>query len=408
MRIPLVCVIAFVAGIATRGTAQTSQPPPAPTFWGTVTGHVLCEDTRRPARLAEVALVRKPEEPAHPTTEEPPAPQSQSSAPTQLALQVAYQSTWSTLDGSYAIPHVQPGDYYVVAKLDGYIVPLVVTPGKKAVNEDEVDIPPLLTLDTPVIHVTGDQTDQVDLTLKRGGTISGRLLFDDGTPAARAWVWVEPASGAVAFSSQQILALANGWHQATTNDQGQYRIAGLEPGKYRVLTAIPLQRQSRLFSNSGYSNLTQGAHRSYYDPTIYSPGTFRPSEAKLIEIKGEEHDADTDIEIRAGSLHSIEGRLVAKSDSHALKYAMVLVYMKDEFAREEVIAQNGVFHVDYLPKGTYTVQIQAQEEPLSAAPSGAQKNQGYQQAKLTVVVDDHDVVMGDVIMAEFKPTNDSQ
>ena len=61
MRIAYAFMAVFIAGVAIRGTAQVSQPSPASPPTGVITGHVFCADTQHPGRLAEVALLRKPE-----------------------------------------------------------------------------------------------------------------------------------------------------------------------------------------------------------------------------------------------------------------------------------------------------------------------------------------------------------
>jgi hypothetical protein len=287
-------------------------------------------------------------------------------------------------------------------------VPLVISPGRKGTG-DEDDIPPKLAVDSPLVHVAANQTARVDLTLKRGGTISGKVLFDDGMPLVRTWVHVEPASGPTPNPGGQLQALVTDWHRGTTDDEGRYRIVGLEPGRYRVLTGIPPQREMRIVSGMGYDN-GGGSSRMPYEPTVYHPGTFLPSQAKVIEIKATEQIADEDIEIPIDSLHSIEGRVRAQPDDHALGNAMVMVYMKDEFVRIVYASQEGAFRVDNLPKGTYTVEIQSYGNLLiSDGQLGTRKPaQQYQRTKLTVVIDDHDVVMDDVLLVEAKPSQDIQ
>jgi hypothetical protein len=49
------------------------------------------------------------------------------------------------------------------------------------------------------------------------------------------------------------------------------------------------------------------------------------------------------------------------------------------------------------------VVSEVQQEPLSTSQSETPKYREYQRAKSTVVADDHDVVMDDILMVELKP-----
>jgi hypothetical protein len=139
--------------------------------------------------------------------------------------------------------------------------------------------------DTPVAHVVGDQTIQVDVTMRRGGAISGQVRFDDGMPVLAAVVMVEPADGVdpVPYVSlAQLTEIVGRRYQGMTDDKGRCRIAGLEPGKYRVFTMIPLERETWItsYGSSGaqqYGRNSPGSSGKPSELTVYQPGTFRPS-----------------------------------------------------------------------------------------------------------------------------------
>ena len=94
---------------------------------GAVTGRVLCSDTQQPARLAHVVLqpVVDPNSPLLDTG-------NKSSRPEGI-----FHLQTVGLDGSFTIPAVPPGHYYVIAEQDGYVSPLALFTREQLNNADE-------------------------------------------------------------------------------------------------------------------------------------------------------------------------------------------------------------------------------------------------------------------------------
>jgi hypothetical protein len=77
-----------------------------------VTGHVYCADTNAPARLAVVML-------------EPVSVLGQGNADVRGPQELIHADAVQTgLDGSFTIPNVESGTYYVLAYKPGYLSPL--------------------------------------------------------------------------------------------------------------------------------------------------------------------------------------------------------------------------------------------------------------------------------------------
>src|ERR1039458_10109420 len=83
-----------------------------PAATGTVTGHVTCADTNTPARLAIVVLR--------------PVPAAKSADSAAASKPVEARRGQTLLDGTFSIPSVAPGTYFVLASMAGYISPLAV------------------------------------------------------------------------------------------------------------------------------------------------------------------------------------------------------------------------------------------------------------------------------------------
>ena len=82
---------------------------------------------------------------------------------------------------------------------------------------------------TPIVVTTGARITDVTVRIWRGAVIAGAIRDEMGAPVANVPVTATPARDVPAGG---ILTLSN--NGATTNDQGEYRIFGLEPGTYVV------------------------------------------------------------------------------------------------------------------------------------------------------------------------------
>ena len=162
----------------------------------------------------------------------------------------------------------------------------------------------------------------VDLALDRGAAISGRVVYDDGSPAI-GWMLsvatpggtgddINPSSALMA----QSLAISGGGQIFKTDDLGRYRIDGLTAGSYLVrasLTATPV----------GISATNAGDGGSGIVLTAYSGNTWSRADAKPMTLTAGEDRPGVDITIPSHALHSIVGHVYAKSDDHTLNVGQV-------------------------------------------------------------------------------------
>jgi hypothetical protein len=162
MRIWLPPIPVFIAGaISPFAIGQQSGKRSAS---ATVTGHVYLADTNAPARLATVML-----EPAQALDNDPDL-----HSPKDRSASLIYTSAVQTLlDGSFTIPKVAPGAYYVVAYKSGYLSPLS-TLSEDALQhptqEDHKRIASIL----PRIVVQAGLPASVAVRLERGSAISAQ------------------------------------------------------------------------------------------------------------------------------------------------------------------------------------------------------------------------------------------
>jgi hypothetical protein len=324
------------------------------------------------------------------------------------------------MDGSFHLDGVPEGDYLVAALKPGYITPGAAAAMDFSLSEDQIKS---LIASLPQVHVAAGRTASVSLTLHRGAVITGRMQFADGSPVIGAMVGCEsierirrlesalrPENRAKVLSPrQEALQLLSSTQKITqraltTDDEGRYRIFGLPPGKYILSTMIAMDHSSEGIVMTDGSNLhTVGREHMYPEMIpVYAPATFRRKDSKVFEIRGDEQIADADLTIDPNGLHIIRGRVLAADDHHAPNtFIRVKEAGAEETPRLVEIEDDGTFQVNYLPSGSYTLQVTSSRVP-DPSNSAAQPTE-YKSVKLTAVVGDQDVVLDDVLLVPLKP-----
>jgi Carboxypeptidase regulatory-like domain len=167
-------------------------------------------------------------------------------------------------DGKFTISNLPPGRYTATASRTAFVPP-------------------------PNINLTlsaGEKKDDVKLKLTPTGAIVGRVLDSAGEPVPHAGVHVEGS-----HSNENV----------STDEQGRFRIGGLQPGKYRVRaargpTAFPEEIR------------TDGTVETHYSPTYY-PGSLTRSGARRVEVLPGADLNGIDIQLIATALVSVSGKV---------------------------------------------------------------------------------------------------
>lgn len=324
---------------------QAAQNPPKPVY-GSVTGHVYCSDTNDPARLAVVTLL--------PIADTLKPSFTQQNGPNRNQTSV-FRPAQTLLDGSFTMPRVAPGYYYVVVQYPGYLSPVSQLSSEELAHPS-AEMQKFIASVLPTIAVDASRTATTEIRLQRGDSISGTVRFDDGSPAPNLNMhvlhkdnhgkWVPVVLGTGVFSGR-----------VQTDDQGHYRLAGLPAGEYILRTDLELDDIwfSRLFGSGGSSS-----SGTRYSIAIYSGGQAREKDAKPIKLHDGEDDSGEDIVIPVSRLHSISGTLVEARTGETINAGTVtLLYADDktQAATAKVNADDATFHLDFVPEGNYILKV---------------------------------------------------
>jgi hypothetical protein len=329
---------------------EQAAPQNAPSAYAAVSGRVTCGDTGQPARFAAVQLIPEKPQPSQVSdwanvkdTKDLAKLIDKGMAQLQKGTGL---SAVSAIDGSFEMPQVPAGTYYVVAQLKGYLSPLDALSeedkykgGADAVKKIQAQAEKIVVQSAPV---------RADVRLERGGSINGVIRYDDGSPA----VGVTPVRMVLQEDGKWKTDFFNpgGGQNNTTDDRGHYRISGLAKGKYAVKAALPTMQivMGLGGSSSSHSNMGDAL-------VVYSGGVFREKEIKPIEVgSGDEVDG-IDIVFPIDNLHQVSGTVTAKTDNHPVNAGWVSLKEPETKAtlRGTRIEEDGSFKFNYVPEGQY-------------------------------------------------------
>jgi len=325
--------ILSLACLFSAGCDKHSANKPDPTK-GRVTGIVLCADTGKPARFAQVILSSAKIEQGNPLP--------------------ASEEATTDLDGRFTIEAVEPGHYYAYATQEGYLDPMRGLDFSRlhAIAGDQDQEADAIKqwkdhLVEVAVHV--HRTAELSLQIERAAEIGGTVTFDDGSPAIgmRFQLFRKTEKNALAevglplFSDFSLSEVSDG--------HGHFNLTNLPAGEYAVCALMPSDSQDS-------------------SARVCLGNTFRKKQALTVKVQAGEIARGEDIEISLSGLHTVAGFVTAAADGHALNRASVrLLYADDREKARESSLNDGGFSFAYVPEGSYILQV-------SGAQDAEQKN----------------------------------
>jgi hypothetical protein len=188
-------------------------------------------------------------------------------------------------DGRFRITGVKAGSYYVIALAPGFAS---LQDGNFALRGNTVNVS------------EGEEVENIDVELKRGGVITGRVTDSQGRPLIEERITLNTVDRNGKAQPNYFLSGQN-YEMFQTDDRGEYRIYSLPPGRYLV----------SIGAVSSPGNITVMTGGRYYSRTFH-PDATKESDAKPIEISEGSEIANVDITV-SGSFETraINGRLVS-------------------------------------------------------------------------------------------------
>jgi Carboxypeptidase regulatory-like domain len=220
----------------------------------------------------------------------------------------------STTDegGNYRITNVPPGTYEVIPASPSYVA----TEGRKS-----------------LVVGKNETVENIDISLERGGVITGKVSDADGRPVVE-----EEVSVLAATTTHRAFYFRN----IRTDDRGIYRAYGVPPGSYRV---------------SAGRDASVGRERQ----RTYHPGALDPAAAILVDVREGSEAINVDITFgRPARTYSAHGRIIDSDTTQPVPKMPVGVQTFWEHGSTAMggvaeSTKDGEFKVENLLPGKYAV-----------------------------------------------------
>jgi protocatechuate 3,4-dioxygenase beta subunit len=241
--------------------------------------------------------------------------------------------------GRYRFDRLSPGEYTVRARKYGFIQEQYALDGTPSAGR---------------FTVQKGQALSVDVMLTRGASISGTIVDEFGEPVQDVAVNVLPIQPVI---GRQGLRLGSRSGSSRTDDRGQYRVSGLQPGIYVVQAVVG----AALSSTSGYL------------PLFY-PGTQSVDQATTTKVDFRTAATGIDLALRSAAAHTVSGVVVDSSGRPPLRGEVTLAVSERSGAiQTEPVRTNvrtdGSFELTNVGPGDYVVQATGTVARSAPAPS---------------------------------------
>lgn len=334
----------FLALTGAHGAAHQTVPQPARLGTGVISGSVRDATSGAPLRAAMVSLG--------------PANRLADRTPTHELTDDKGRFVFAGLPAAKG--------YVVRASRPGYFAADPSTVAGVA-SEELIDL------------TAGEWFSAADLSLMPQAAIAGRVEDEAGDPLADVFVRVLRR---VTIAGRTQLAAGP---VATTDDQGTYRIDGLEAGQYLVEVPVIQNADPNVAAATGPDGRIIGGRYAgpvaslqgqamAYTPTFY-PEVPMVSEASTIELAAGEERANVDVRMRARPAFRVEGVIAINPGVPATSLIVRIVPAGlESMGRGSEIAVAGVhqdhtFAVCCVPAGVYTVDVRRVLSELEFRPS---------------------------------------
>jgi protocatechuate 3,4-dioxygenase beta subunit len=238
--------------------------------------------------------------------------------------------------GRFAIDEIEPGRYDLRVEHTGFV--------SQSYGENSAASPGAVLTLTP-----GRKMQDLLFRLTPWAVISGRISDENGDPVPNAIVQ------AMRYTVYQGKRRLEGTHGAETNDLGEFRIFGLEKGRYFVSARTGQEREPPLTTANGNDAASENTG---YAP-VYYPGTPDAARASLVEVLTGQEVPGINFTLIPVRTFRVRGQAFDATIGQLVKDCFVILVHRDPnrfgFSGERVTAScdKGTFEFTSVPPGSY-------------------------------------------------------
>lgn len=239
--------------------------------------------------------------------------------------------------GKFSIENIEPGTYVLTAERQGFI----------EAQFGEADGQPV------EIRLTAGQALDLRFKLTPQAVLSGRVLDEDGD------VWVHADVNLYRSKWTHGKRQLQGFSGSTVDDQGEFRIGQIPPGKYFLSAAADASWESR--------NRPQGQDAFLQRQLTWYPNSLDVEGATAVTLEPGNQLSGLEIRLRRGSVHRVLGRLLGAENvpppDEALRPFGGRKISVDSTSGLSINSQPGMIHSDGsfeiagIPSGAYEIHV---------------------------------------------------
>ena len=235
-------------------------------------------------------------------------------------------------EGKFVFDAVPPGEYRVVSSRTGFIA------ARRAGAANQVSVK------------AGGRVSNVSFPMLPQGVIAGRVLDEEGEPVQGAQIQV---------MNRRVQRGVSNWvgmRGNASNDLGEFRIAGIQPGKVLLQITPPGMRRGGVpVSGRPAENASQGY------VTMYYPGVLDPSQAMPLDVRPGTELTNLDITLRKTDVFRITGRALDTNGEPMQRFIVTATRVDQTGAGPAGFSggarNDGTFQIANLPAGEYRVMV---------------------------------------------------
>jgi hypothetical protein len=264
----------------------------------------------------------------------------------------------STTDsgGNALFNNVPVGTYFVDASLAGYLRPLRLI-SDTALRSSDPEIRKLVFDRVPNVTLDSSGSASVAFALERGAAISGKVSYDDGVPIENISVLATRVQDSDHADGHGSIYTKTFEARATTDDRGNYRIAGLPTGTYITFARIVMNHLQVHPAKDNVMMTT--AQPGDVNLTFYAPAAVQRMKAQEFKLGQQDEQQGVDLVADLIHLHSVGGFVQAQGRAVPGAGLELTGEGNPENRHGTITDKTGFFRFDLLPEGPYKLMVYA-------------------------------------------------